>query len=230
MVSASMWCMGWRRTRHLTDNPENPDWKFGQWPFIRFKPEKSLQHPDVYAYIREMREVVDEYPGDRVLIGETFHLNDLQQFMRYYDECRGCQLPFNFQLIVKDWNPVVIREFVEAYEQELQKQLPEAWPNWVLGNHDQHRIATRAGGMAQARLAQVLLLTLRGTPTCYYGDEIGMTDVEIRVPRDPYGIRVPGAARPGAHAHAVELRQTRPAFLLSTQSRSGCRLDPATWT
>jgi alpha-glucosidase len=53
-----------------------------------------------------------------------------------------------------------------------------AWPNWVMGNHDRPRIATRIG-RAQARVAAMLLLTLRGTPTMYYGDEIGMTDVPI---------------------------------------------------
>ena len=55
-----------------------------------------------------------------------------------------------------------------------------AWPNWVLGNHDKSRIATRVGP-AQARVAAMLLLTLRGTPTMYYGDEIGMHDVTIPV-------------------------------------------------
>jgi alpha-glucosidase len=72
--------------------------------------------------------------------------------------------------------------------------LPEgAWPNWVLGNHDRPRVASRVGP-AQARVAAMLLLTLRGTPTLYYGDEIGMQDVPIapeRV-RDPFERRVPG--------------------------------------
>jgi alpha-glucosidase len=65
-----------------------------------------------------------------------------------------------------------------------------AWPNWVLGNHDRVRVATRLG-REQARVATMLLLTLRGTPTIYYGDEIGM--VEADLPRslwhDPQGLR-----------------------------------------
>jgi alpha-glucosidase len=77
---------------------------------------------------------------------------------------------------------------------EYDKAVPEGeWPNWVLGNHDQHRIATRIGA-AQARVAAMLLLTLRGTPTLYYGDEIGMEDVPIppdRI-RDPYEKNEPG--------------------------------------
>ena len=72
--------------------------------------------------------------------------------------------------------------------------LPEGgWPNWVLGNHDNHRIATRVGA-AQARVAAMLLLTLRGTPTMYYGDEIGMQDAIIprELVQDPFEKRVPG--------------------------------------
>lgn len=88
------------------------------------------------------------------------------------------------------WNAKEIAQAVECYEGLLPAH---AWPNWVLGNHDRRRIATRAG-MAQARVAAMLLLTLRGTPTMYYGDEIGMRDVSIpphRV-RDPFEKNVPG--------------------------------------
>ena len=66
-------------------------------------------------------------------------------------------------------------EIMDKYEGALP---PGAWPNWVLGNHDKARIASRIGE-AQARVAAMLLLTLRGTPTIYYGEEIGMKDVPI---------------------------------------------------
>jgi alpha-glucosidase len=77
---------------------------------------------------------------------------------------------------------------------EYDQRVPEEeWPNWVLGNHDQHRIATRIGE-SQARVAAMLLLTLRGTPTLYYGDEIGMHDVAVAPDRiqDPYEKNQPG--------------------------------------
>jgi alpha-glucosidase len=81
---------------------------------------------------------------------------------------------------------------VDAYESVLP---PDAWPNWVLGNHDQHRLATRVG-VDQARIANMLLLTLRGTPTCYYGDEIGMEDVLIppELVMDPPAVNQPEIA------------------------------------
>ena len=68
-----------------------------------------------------------------------------------------------------------------------------AWPNWVLGNHDRPRVASRVG-RDQARVAAMLLLTLRGTPTLYYGDEIGMAQVPIAPEqvRDPFEKNVPG--------------------------------------
>jgi len=88
------------------------------------------------------------------------------------------------------WDAGTIGTLIDRYERALPQG---GWPNWVLGNHDNPRIASRVG-MAQARVAAMLLLTLRGTPTLYYGDEIGMTNVAIssdRV-RDPFEKNVPG--------------------------------------
>ena len=87
------------------------------------------------------------------------------------------------------WNARAVGDYIRAYEAALP---PDGWPNWVLGNHDQHRIASRVGP-AQARVAQMLLLTLRGTPTSYYGDEIGMVDVPIPLAEcmDPAALQQP---------------------------------------
>ena len=89
-------------------------------------------------------------------------------------------------------NAQSIRQLVESYEAALPDG---AWPNWVLGNHDQHRIASRVGS-AQARIANMLLLTLRGTPTTYYGEEIGMENVLIppEFIQDPPAVNQPEIA------------------------------------
>jgi alpha-glucosidase len=81
-------------------------------------------------------------------------------------------------------------QLIAAYKAALQ---PTQWPNWVLGNHDQHRLASRIG-LTQARVAAMLRLTLRGPPTLYYGDELGMRDVAIppQLVHDPWEKRVPG--------------------------------------
>lgn len=107
--------------------------------------------------------------------------------MKYYGDQHGIHMPFNFQLLTMPWDAATIAAAINAYERQLP---PDAWPNWVLGNHDTSRVATRVGD-AQARVAAMLLLTLRGTPTIYYGEELGMRDVEI--PPDRRGR--PGLAR-----------------------------------
>ncbi|HEU5072830.1 MAG TPA: alpha-amylase family glycosyl hydrolase [Polyangiaceae bacterium] len=111
--------------------------------------------------------------------------------MHYYGmDLSGLHLPFNFQLIHAKWEARVLSAIVREYEQALP---PGAWPNWVLGNHDRSRIASRVGPR-QARVAAMLLLSLRGTPTLYYGDELGMQDVLIPADqvRDPWEKNVPG--------------------------------------
>src|ERR1019366_2592838 len=110
----------------------------------------------------------------RVLIGEIYL--PVQQLMTYYGrDLTGAHLPFNFLLLQCAWNAQSIAQVLSDY----QRALPQgAWPNWVLGNHDNARIATRIG-LRQARVAAMLLLTLPGTLTMYYGEEIGMTNAPI---------------------------------------------------
>jgi alpha-glucosidase len=124
-----------------------------------------------------------------MMVGEVYL--PVERLVTYYGEGgAGVHMPFNFQLVTMPWNASGIGEAVRHYEATLP---PYGWPNWVLGNHDNHRIATRIGA-AQARVAAMLLLTLRGTPTMYYGDEIGMHDVPIPPDRvqDPFEKNVPG--------------------------------------
>jgi alpha-glucosidase len=127
----------------------------------------------VHAIVADMRTVLDSY-GDRLLIGEVYLPFD--RLATYYGPTlNGAQLPFNFHLMQCAWTADAIADVIKEYEAALPVG---AWPNWVVGNHDQPRIATRIG-RAKSRIAAMLLLTLRGTPTMYYGDEIGMTDVPI---------------------------------------------------
>jgi alpha-glucosidase len=99
-------------------------------------------------------------------------------------------MPFNFALLSTLWSARSIEKIIADYERALPAG---AWPNWVLGNHDRPRVASRVGP-DQARVAAMLLLTLRGTPTLYYGDEIGMHQVAIAPGqvRDPFEKNVPG--------------------------------------
>ncbi|MBV9262283.1 MAG: DUF3459 domain-containing protein [Pseudolabrys sp.] len=170
------------------DDPVNPDFRDSDPPYKRLLHTSSADRPEVRNVVRELRQVVDEF-SHRVLIGELYL--PLERVVAYYgDRLDGAHLPFNFSLIETAWRAKDIAALIRHYEGLLPQG---AWPNWVLGNHDRPRIASRVGE-AQARLAATLLLTLRGTPTLYYGDEIGLPQVEIAAGevRDPWEKNVPG--------------------------------------
>jgi alpha-glucosidase len=170
------------------DNPPNPGYQPGDASIRRLLQVYSSDQPEIHDIVGELREVVDAHP-ERVIIGEIYL--PVERLVAYYGKGgKGVHLPFNFQLIQCPWNAQAIGEMVAEYE----RLVPEGeWPNWVLGNHDQPRIASRVGA-AQARVAAMLLLTLRGTPTLYYGDEIGLQDVPIPSERvqDPWEKNEPG--------------------------------------
>lgn len=172
----------------LPDNPPNPSWRPGQDPYHALLPTHSTDQPELMDIVHRFREIAEEY-SERVLIGELWL--PIERLVAYYghDGC-GLHLPFNFHLILTPWEARRISALIETYEGLLP---PNAWPNWVLGNHDRSRIATRVGP-AQERVAAMLLLTLRGTPTLYNGDEIGMHDVHIppELVQDPFERNVPG--------------------------------------
>jgi alpha-glucosidase len=156
------------------DNSPNPYWKEGEHTYRSLIPTYSMDHPDVHEVVAQMRQVFEEY-DERVMIGEIYL--PIDRLVRYYGEnCDGCHLPFNFQLVTKPWDARVLAATIDRYEAAIPE---DGWPNWVLGNHDRPRAASRVGGQAQARVAAMLLLTLRGTPTIYQGEEIGMENVAV---------------------------------------------------
>jgi alpha-glucosidase len=170
------------------DNPPNPNYLPSQPPTDQFLPVYTADRPEIYETIAAMRRLLDQY-DERMMVGEIYL--PLDRLVTYYGVGgSGVHMPFNFQLILLPWNAVTIGAAIESYEAALPS---DGWPNWVLGNHDQHRIASRVGPR-QARVAAMLLLTLRGTPTIYYGDEIGMHDVDIppELVQDPQEKGVPG--------------------------------------
>ena len=182
----------------LRDEEPNTAWKPGDRASDRFLWRRRSDGPQMPEILAGLRAVADEF-GDRLLVGETYM--PLERLVAYYGgELPGIHLPFNFQLILSEWDARAIGDWIARYEAALPSG---AWPNWVLGNHDQSRIATRVGP-AQARVAAMLLLTLRGTPTLYAGDEIGRQDVPVppdRVVdgagRDPQRAPIPWSVGPG---------------------------------
>ncbi len=128
----------------LRDEPVDPNWD-GVNPHFRLQHIYTQDQPEVHEVIRQMRALLDEY-DNRMMVGEIYLPND--RLMTYYgagfDEVH---LPFNFQLINAAWDAPTVRRMVDQYEADLPAG---AWPNWVLGNHDQHRVATRVGPARRA--------------------------------------------------------------------------------
>jgi len=188
---------------YFQSNPPNPEYYDAEHDVKRVLPVFNADQPETLEIVGEMRAMMAEYGptiGDkgagssRVLIGEIYL--PLDRLVRYYGsgpQLSGADLPFNFALIQTRWAADAIAEVIKSYEGLLPAG---AWPNYVLGNHDQPRLATRIGAQ-QARVAAMLLLTLRGTPTMYYGDELGMVDAVIasNEVRDPAEKNEPGKGR-----------------------------------
>ena len=183
----------------LADNPPAPlpdgetDFKsmgdYDAWNHVHDK-----GHVDIHGTFRALRKVIDEYDGDRFAVGEI-HIFDWDEWASYYGDGDELHMPFNFSLVWARWDPKAIRKRVEALEAAVP---PHGWPNYVLGNHDEQRLATRYGP-ENAAAAAMLLLTLRGQPTLYYGDELAMNETPIpeNQQQDPWGIRVQGMGRDG---------------------------------
>jgi len=179
------------KDEQLRDNPPNPAYRDGMSPYRALVPEFSADRPEIHDVIARMRRVLAEY-GERLLLGEIYL--PLERLAGYYGVGGGApHVPFNFHLIQLPWSAPVLASAIEAWERAVPPGAPSAW---VLGNHDKPRVARRLG-QAQARVAAMLLLTLPGMPTLYYGDEIGLEGVvpDAAMSLDPKGRRLPGWSR-----------------------------------
>jgi oligo-1,6-glucosidase/alpha-glucosidase len=177
------------KAAELPDNPLNPAYGPHLGGRDRLLQVHSTDQPEAHVIAAEFRALADTY-DDRVLIGEIFLPDDRLARWHGTPERPEVHLPFNFHLIESPWDAGVLARTIANYEASLPIW---GWPNWVIGSHDAARIAARLGE-AQARVAAVLLLTLRGTPTLYQGDELGIGEVAIPADRirDPRELREPG--------------------------------------
>ena len=166
------------KDRELRDNPPVDD--ASEWWNRRRgqRPVYNMNRPEVHDVLRRWRAVGDAYEPPRILVGETV-VFELESLMAFYGTGHDeLHMAFNFPFVHSPFDADVLRAVVEETERLTP---PDAWPVWTLSNHDVVRVATRwAGGdEAKMRCALVILLTLRGTAVVYYGDEIGMREVEL---------------------------------------------------
>jgi alpha-glucosidase len=175
------------KDRDLRDDPEaTPD----DHPRIMqhgTRPVYSMNRPELHDVLRRWRSATTD---GQILVGETYVL-DIEQLVPFYGTGQDeLHLAFNFLFLHSDLDAAQLRPIVEA----MEAQLPEtSWPVWTGSNHDGGRLATRwaLGDEAKARAALMMLLTLRGTPVLYYGDEIALQDAGL----DPAAALDPVARR-----------------------------------
>lgn len=158
---------------------DNPRTKFGFREFERQDHIYDIDQPEMMEVVKEIREVTDEFP-ERYVVGETFFASP-ERASKYIGD-HGLQAAFNFELLNCPWNAEKMGKALARWEAVLTE---DAWPTLVINNHDNPRSATRYKDDAsdrRSKAAAVMLLTARGTPFIYYGEEIGMRSIKV-----PYG-------------------------------------------
>ena len=172
--------------RHLRDDPPGP---VGTANPFGLEGVHSRNRPEVHEVYRRWRELAGRYGHDRLLLGETWVL-DPEEMARYYGNGAELQLALNFAFLFCDFDPTSMRAVVERTMAALP---PGACPVWAGSNHDDSRFPDRwcGGDERRTRLALSILCTLPGTTILYYGDELGLGDVEVaeQDQRDPMSWR-----------------------------------------
>jgi len=201
----------------------------------------SMNRPEVHDVLRRWREVADAANPPRILVGETYVL-DLDQLIPYYGQAEDeLNLAFNFLFVHERLDAAAMRAIVEHMEERLPAG---AWPVWTGSNHDAKRLTTRWADddERRARVALTMLLTLRGTPVLYYGDEIALPDVpqDAATARDPVARRLgdpsenrdvcrtpmPWSAEPGGGFTTAEATPWLPFGDLAAHNVAAQREDP----
>ena len=227
------------KDRELRDDPAATESDHEVIRRIGQKQVFSMNRPEVHEVLRRWRRVADR--SESILVGETYVL-DLDQLIPFYGSGSDeLHMAFNFLFVHSPLEAEALRPIVEGMEANLPAG---GWPVWTGSNHDAGRLATRwaAGDERRARLALMMLLTLRGTPFLYAGDEIALPDVPVARERwkDPVGERtgdpsrtrdpcrtpVPWSARPGAGFTDGGAEPWLPIGDASARNVAGQRSDP----
>jgi alpha-glucosidase len=162
---------------------------------------RTHHDPSTHDWLRGIRKVLDSYDGDRMMVGEVNLYDPIEILSHAGDD--QLHLVFNFGLLRTPWSAEAFRDEIDAIERHAQRTA--TWPTLVLSNHDEPRHRTRFGGdERRARVAALVLLTLRGTPFLYAGEELGLEDAEVPADRvvdpggrDPCRAPIPWTPEPG---------------------------------
>lgn len=183
----AVWHMA--KDKKLRDEPKNEHYIGPPGTYGEYKRIYSKYAPELHDYLRELTDIVESYPN-KIMVFETSPDEDLgpvvDQYAALYDVNPRIGLPFNFGGMFLPWGARPMGDFVRDFQAMLR---PTDRPAYCFSNHDQPRIVSRFG-RRQSRVVAMLLLTLPGLPTVYYGDEVGMENVPV----SPHAMQDPASA------------------------------------
>jgi alpha-glucosidase len=180
----------------LQDNPVLPELRPGSTTEHLQELKYNRDLPELHEVMLRLRSFTDHYDSNRVLIGEAY-VPKWDVLMKYYgSNDNELQLPFNFFLVMGNVRTHLDATAFRSVINDSENALKGRWTTYVLSNHDIPRAYDRYGDGQHndqiAKLMAMMLLTLRGSPFLYYGEEIGMVTTEPRTideVRDPVGKR-----------------------------------------
>jgi alpha-glucosidase len=177
----------------LRDNPPVEPTDRPALKRIGLRPVYNANRPEVHDVYRRWRQIADSYTPAKALLGETWEF-DFERFGDYYGrQAPELHMAFNFRFVESHFEPLELAAIVEG---TLAALPPEATAVWTASNHDVGRFPTRwcHDDERSIRAALVVLATLPGTLVLYYGDELGMSDVDVPVPQqvDEMSLAQPG--------------------------------------
>ena len=160
--------------------------KLGKRPFDAQEHLYDTNQPEMMGVVNDIRTILDQYP-ERYSIGETFM--STMKIAAEYSGDNKLHATFDFSFVWNKWNPASFLRSIQKWESALTEG---CWPTYVLNNHDCKRSATRYKAPEddeRLKVAVGMLLTLRGTPFLYAGEEIGMRDIKVKHSemQDPLG-------------------------------------------
>jgi alpha-glucosidase len=155
-------------------------------PFSMQQPIYNVNRPETLHFHERLRALMDEYPATTAIGEIGVQLTGSRNLADYTAPGR-LHMAYSFDLLGPDGTPAHIRQVVEKAEHD-----GATWTSWSFSNHDVPRVASRFGVPAEATPVLIQLLAcLRGTPTLYQGEELGLSNVDVPYDKlqDPYGRR-----------------------------------------
>lgn len=154
------------------------------------RPVHNVSQPEVHDVLKRWRKITDSYSPRGLLLGESTLIYDVRQLAAFYGASDELELVFNLSFYQSPFKANALKQVVAQTDEAIASP---NWPVWTGSNHDNPRFPSKwaMGDERKIRIALLVIMTLRGTPVIYYGDEFGQQDVFVAPWRlkDPRGRR-----------------------------------------